>query len=150
VFGKNHAHRFAADLVDDSAFDRVLGHQSHRPARSTRRWWTADQCDQRCLLAAIQLRLVHPIQARLFAQCVIEATFRVAARDTRNLAPVRAQRLRRRAQRLALVQHQQGLHATPDSRRPLLARPAPSPQLAPIGLRQFQSLKALRSLHPPL
>jgi len=132
VLGQNYAHRFAAYRVDHTASHRVLGQQPNRPTRSPFRRRTAHQRHQRRLLAAVQLRLVHAIEPPLFAERVLEPTFKVAVRDPRDLAPVRTQRRRRRGHRHPAVQHQQRLDAPPDSGRPLLACAPPSFQLPPV------------------
>jgi hypothetical protein len=124
---QNHSDGLPADFVDDSASDCVVRQQANRPSRSALGRRAAYQGHDRRLLAAVQLWLVAMIQARLFAECVLETALLVAPGDAGNLAPVRAHGLCRRGQGHAPVQHQQRLDPSPDPCRPLLACSVPSP-----------------------
>jgi hypothetical protein len=150
VLGQNHPNRFSAYLVDHAASHRVLGQQPNRPTPSPFGRRTAHQRHQRRFLAAVQLWLVHAIEALILAQRMLQPTLHIAVRDPRDLASVRTQRRSRCGQRHAPIQHQQRLDATPDSCRPLLACAAPPTQLPPISRRQLQPFKPLPCLHPPL
>jgi hypothetical protein len=70
VLCQDHPHRFAANLVDHSAFDSLLGEQTNGPSSATLGRRTAHQCNQRRLLRAVQLGLAA--RSRLFTEGVLE------------------------------------------------------------------------------
>lgn len=150
MLSQHHPHRFSADFVDYAAPDCVLGQQPNRPTRPTVGWRPTHQSHDRSLLAAVELGLIAMIEPWLLAQCVLETARQVAMRDARNLATVRTERHRDRTQAHAPIQHQQGLHAPPDTVRPLFACATPTAQLATVCRRQLQPLVPTRCLHPPL
>jgi hypothetical protein len=147
VLCQDHSDRFAADFIDHSAPHGMLGQQADRPACTAFRRRPAHKRNQGSLLRAVELRHVSDTQPRLFAQCVLKPFVEVAMRDPRDLSPVSPERRCRRVQCHAAVQHQQRLHPSPDSRRPLLACTAPTAQLPQVGRRQPQPFEPLCALH---
>ena len=150
MLSQHHSNRLSADLIDNAAPDRLLGDQPNRPACPTVGWWPAHQSHQRSLLTAVEHGLVTMVEPRLFAQRMLKAAGQVAVRDTRDLTPIRSQRSRGRLQAHAPIQHQQGLHPSPNAISPLLAGAAPTTQLAAVSRRQLQPLEPTDWLHPPL
>jgi hypothetical protein len=101
VLCQDHPHRFAADLVDYAALDRVFGEQPNRPSSAPVRWRPAHQRDQCSLLRAVQFGLAAG--PRLLAERVVQASGQVALGHSRNFTRITAQRFRRRSHRPASI-----------------------------------------------
>ena len=150
MLSQDDSNRLAADLIHYAPPNGVLREQPNRPTSPTIGRRAAHESHQRSLLTAVELGLVTVIEPRFLAQCVLEAAGQVAMRDARDLAPVRPKRSRCCLQAHAPVQHQQGLHPSPDAIGPLLASTAAATQLAAVRRRQLQTLEPTDRLHPPL